>query len=316
MSQRDPTSAVRMLQVQPDVAGQRIDNFLVRVLKGVPRGHIYRILRRGEVRVNKGRIRPDYRMQAGDLVRIPPLRLPAEGVRRPTPAVLRERLQSAIILERDDLLVLDKPAGLAVHGGSGISWGAIEALRALRPQAPYLELVHRLDRDTSGCLLVAKSRSALRRFAAAFRSGQVQKRYLALSAGHWPAGRQIVAAPLSRFVERGGERVVQVSAQGRQSRTLFEQLHSYGDFDLVVAEPLTGRTHQIRVHAAHAGHPLAGDARYGDGVLNRRLLGYGLRRLFLHAQSLAFELDDTRVMAEAPLPPELRAVLDSLEQTL
>ncbi len=315
MSQRDPSSAVRLLQVQPDVAGQRIDNFLARVLKGVPRGHIYRILRRGEVRVNRGRIRPDYRMQAGDLVRIPPLRVAAEVSRPTTPAAVLQRLRAAVILERDDLLVLDKPAGLAVHGGSGISWGAIEALRALRPQAHYLELVHRLDRETSGCLLVAKSRPALRRLAAAFRDGSVQKRYLALSAGAWTTERQLVDAPLSRFVERGGERVVQVSAQGRPSRTIFQQLTHYGDFSLVVAEPLTGRTHQIRVHAVHAGHPLAGDTRYGDTALNRLLLGHGLRRLFLHAQSIALELGGDSVIAETPLPTELRAVLDSLEQT-
>jgi 23S rRNA pseudouridine955/2504/2580 synthase len=302
-----------MLHVEPAFAGQRIDNFLARVLKGVPRGHIYRILRRGEVRVNRGRIRPDYRMQAGDVVRLPPVRTAAQPSLGVAPASLAEKLEAAVILEQDDLLVIDKPAGLAVHGGSGLSWGLIEALRAIRPQARHLELVHRLDRETSGCLIVTKSRPALKQFAAAFREGAVQKRYLALSIDHWKRSSETIVAPLSRFVSRGGERIVQVSEDGREASTRFEALEYYPGLTLVAVSPMTGRTHQIRVHAAYAGHALAGDRRYGDDRANRRLAAIGLKRLFLHAHQLQVTLPDREIAVTAPLAPELRRVLDCLE---
>ena len=304
---------VQILEITEDQAGQRVDNFLLARLKGVPRSHVYRILRRGEVRVNRGRIKPHYRLRAGDRLRLPPVRRREAGTLRP-PAALLERLERAILYEDERLLVLDKPAGVAVHGGSGLSFGVIEALRTLRPGAPYLELVHRLDRDTSGCLLVAKRRSALRALHGLLREGRMDKRYLALVRGAWPGGPHRVDVPLRKNVLASGERVVRVSEAGKAAQTEFTARWTGEDVTLVEVRLLTGRTHQIRVHAAHAGHPLAGDERYGDAAFNRALRRAGLRRLFLHAWSVALEMPGggPHLQVTAPLPADLLAVLERL----
>ncbi len=306
-------SGVRRVTVAGDDAGVRIDNFLARVLKGVPRSRIYRLLRRGEVRVNGGRAKPARRLEAGDEVRLPPVAVP-----RDAPAVPRERdtqrLKGAIVYEDERLLVVNKPSGLAVHGGSGIALGLIETLRTMRPDAPYLELAHRLDRSTSGCLVVAKRRSELRRVHALLRDGAVDKRYLALVRGRWEHGAIVCDAPLATWQRKNGERTVVVDPDGKAARTAISLVQSFPDASLVEARPLTGRTHQIRVHAAHLGHPLAGDGRYGDEAFDRSMQALGLERLFLHASSLAFErADGSDFMASAPLPDDLRAVLTALE---
>ena len=312
--EKDDRPAVQWVEVSAEQAGQRIDNFLLCHLKGVPRSRIYRILRKGEVRVNRGRARPDYRLQAGDRLRIPPLRV---SERRPgqVPAQVQAGLADKVLYEDERLLVVDKPAGLAVHGGSGLAFGVIEALRAQRPGAPYLELVHRLDRDTSGCLMIAKKRSELRSLHALLREGRVTKRYLLLAQGDWSQGPWRIDAPLRKNQLRGGERMVRVDAAGKASRTRFAFLQGYPGASLMEAELGTGRTHQIRVHAAHAGHPLAGDDKYGDANFNRRLQSMGLRRLFLHAHLLAFDDPerDRHIEVSAPLPDDLRSVLDRLE---
>jgi len=307
--------AERAFQVEigAEAEGQRIDNFLMTRLKGVPKGHVYRILRTGQVRVNRGRIRQDYRLRQGDVVRIPPLRLPAaEAAKSPSVRAV-EHLGQRVLYEDRSLLVLDKPSGMAVHGGSGLSYGVIEALRALRPEAPFLELVHRLDRETSGCLLVAKRRPALRALHDQLREAAMEKTYLALVGGDWPRTTE-VRAPLHKNVLQSGERVVRPGVEGKPAQTLFEPLCRSALATLVRASPLTGRTHQIRVHAAHAHHPIAGDAKYGDVELNRSLRAHGLRRLFLHAWSLRCRHPDTggELSVTAPLPEDLRAVLGSL----
>ncbi|HYQ73210.1 MAG TPA: RluA family pseudouridine synthase, partial [Gammaproteobacteria bacterium] len=253
---------VRLVEVSADEAGQRIDNFLARQLKGVPKSAIYRILRRGEVRVNSGRIQAKYKLCAGDKVRIPPLRVAAgsEPVVRPAVGMNLER---RILYENNVCLVLNKPAGIAVHGGSGLSHGVIEAMRAARPDAPYLELAHRLDRETSGCLVIAKRRSFLRAFHEQLRTGEVNKHYLALLAGQWQGGKRTVDAPLRKNQLRGGERMVMVDSEGKQAETVFRPVTRFAGATLMDVELRTGRTHQIRVHAAHIGHPLAGDTKYG-----------------------------------------------------
>ena len=307
-------SGPQYLQVDREASGQRIDNFLLRHLKGVPRSHLYRVLRRGEVRVNKGRVKPKYRLRVGDEVRIPPLRRPVpDGA----PPPLREAawIEGAILYEDAQVLVIDKPAGLAVHGGSGLSHGLIELLRAARP-AQELELVHRLDRDTSGCLLVSKRRSALRELHRLLRDKAVDKRYLALLVGRLPRAEVTVEAALRKNVLQGGERVVRVDeVDGKPARTCFRRLRSLPGATLVEAQLVTGRTHQIRVHAAHLGLPLAGDEKYGDAEGNRALREVGLRRLFLHAAVLGFPngQDGRELEVRAPLPSELEAVLARLE---
>ncbi|HET6654683.1 MAG TPA: RluA family pseudouridine synthase [Gammaproteobacteria bacterium] len=295
-------------------AGQRVDNFLFRELKGVPKGHVYRLLRTGQVRVNGGRVKPTSRLQAGDDIRIPPVKQASAKPGVPAGQDLRW-LADCIIYEDDSLLVLNKPAGLAVHGGSGLSLGAIEALRALRPQAPYLELVHRLDRETSGCLLIAKRRSRLRAMHELLRNGQVEKKYLALLSGHLnDAGA--VNAPLRKHPVAGGERRVHVDEEsGKAAETHFKPLTNYSGGTLVEARIVTGRTHQIRVHAAHLGHPVAGDEKYGEHETNREWRGLGLKRMFLHAASIGFTApwNDVPLAFNAPLDEELRGVLDRLE---
>jgi len=289
-------------------AAQRVDNFLLRELKGVPRSHVYRLLRGGEVRVNSRRVDATYRLQAGDRVRIPPVRTSAAPARRPAPP---RDPRFRIAFEDDALLVIDKPSGVAVHGGSGVSFGVIEQLRAARPEARFLELAHRLDRETSGLLVLAKKRAALVALHAALREGRVAKRYLALVKGAWARGPRTVELPLRKRVTATGARHVSVGAGGQSSRTDFRAVERCGAFSLVEATLATGRTHQIRVHLAHLGFPIAGDDRYGDFELNRALAKRGLKRMFLHAHALAFAhpLGAGRVALEAPLPDELAGFL-------
>jgi len=308
--------AVRLLDISPEEADQRIDNYLLRQLKGVPRSLIYRILRRGEVRVNKGRVKAEYRLKAGDQVRVPPVRTAAPVPVSGASNGAGDRLEQRILYEDERLIVIDKPSGMAVHGGSGLSFGVIEALRAARPDAHFLELVHRLDRETSGCLMIAKKRSELRMLHELLREGGIDKRYLALVRGRWNLGTRTINAPLAKNQMRGGERIVTVDADdGKAADSRFKPVEIYAQATLMEIELGTGRTHQIRVHAAHVNYPLAGDDKYGDDDFNKKLRDVGLRRLFLHAHSLGFTDPNTgrSVEVSAPLPPELRAVLDRLE---
>jgi 23S rRNA pseudouridine955/2504/2580 synthase len=307
----------RTVAVPEDHAGQRLDNFLLGQLKGAPRSLVYKLVRSGQVRVNGGRAKAERRLGAGDQVRIPPLRLPEPGqAGAPSPGLLRA-LEAAIVFEDARLLAVNKPAGIASHGGSGISFGAIEVLRALRPR-DSLELVHRLDRDTSGVLVLARKRSALAELQALMRGegeGGIRKRYLALLVGRMPDGTMSVDLPLQVGLRQGGERHVQVGDAGKPSLSHFHVLERRGGHSWCEVRIDTGRTHQIRVHAAHIGHPVAGDDKYGDAEANRRLREQaGLRRMFLHAASLEFALDGGRspYVINAPLPPDLGEVLDRL----
>ncbi len=317
---------VQNVQIDEDRAGQRIDNFLLSVLKGVPKSRIYRILRKGEVRVNKGRIKASYRLQAGDNVRIPPVRLGEPSKAADPGQRVLSLLENSILVEEKGFLVLNKPSGLAVHGGSGLNYGVIEALRALRPDAPYLELVHRLDRDTSGALIIAKKRSVLRELHALLRGeggkGEgMEKKYLALVKGRWEGGKRRIDAPLLKNTLKSGERVVRVSEEGKSALSLFEPVTIYSNSSLVEVSLLTGRTHQIRVHAESIGSPIAGDEKYGDEKFNRAMKDFGLKRLFLHAKSVAFTLSgsdkksesEKKYFIEAPLSAELKKVLKKLE---
>jgi 23S rRNA pseudouridine955/2504/2580 synthase len=313
-------SAVRQVEVGAGEQGQRLDKVLGRLLPGVPRSRLFRLIRRGEVRINGRRASPEQRLAAGDRVRVPPVRMEttaageAAGPGR-VPAALLRRVEASILHSDERLLVLDKPAGIAVHGGSGLSFGVIEVLRASRP-TETLELVHRLDRDTSGLLLVARRRSALRTLHALLREGAVRKSYLALVAGKWRQARQSIDAPLRTDLRVGGERTVRVDARtGKESLTEFRLLERYGDRASLLEVVLhTGRTHQIRVHAAHAGHPVIGDEKYGDPAANTQLRALGLQRMFLHAHSCGFTWPESGVEQSfnAPLPPELRQVVDRL----
>lgn len=306
---------VQLVTIADDEAGQRIDNFLRTRLKGVPKSMIYRIVRKGEVRVNKKRIKPEYKLQAGDEVRVPPVRV-AERDEAPVSARLDKvaALDDCILYEDEVLLVLNKPSGTAVHGGSGLSFGVIEGLRALRPEARFLELVHRLDRETSGVLLVAKKRSALRSLHEQLRLKGMQKDYLALVRGHWQSHVKAVQAPLLKNVLQSGERIVRVNAEGKPSETRFKVEERFAFATLVKASPVTGRTHQIRVHAQHAGHPIAFDDRYGDREFDGQLTETGLDRLFLHAAALRFEhpASGETMRIEAPMDNTLRRCLSVL----
>jgi 23S rRNA pseudouridine955/2504/2580 synthase len=298
-------------RIGEEAAKQRIDNYLIRTLKGVPKSHVYRILRSGEVRVNSRRVGPDYRLKEGDRVRVPPTRLA-----RPAPAPAdagSEDFAGRVLYEDDAVLALDKPAGRAVHGGSGISLGLVEALRRSRPQCRFLELVHRLDRDTSGVLLLAKKRSALTRLHAQLRAGTVHKVYVALVHGKWRDHRRNVRLPLEKYLLASGERRVAVRAEGAPSHTVFTLLQALASYSLLEAELKTGRTHQIRVHLAHLGFPIAGDAKYGNYELNRRLAGLGLKRMFLHARAIALVHPQSGepLAVEAPLPNELARFLQA-----
>jgi len=302
------------LDADENSAGQRIDNLLVRVLKGVPRSHIHRLVRTGQVRVNSGRVDATYRVREGDRIRLPPVRTTQV---RPAPVELGRRselLEGRILYEDESLLVIDKPAGMAVHGGSGISHGVIEEMRRSRPKLKFLELVHRLDRDTSGVLMLAKKRAALVALHAAIRAGAVEKSYTLLVLGHLRLGRREVDAPLEKFLLAGGDRRVKVAEGGQSSRTIFNALQAVGTNTLVQARLLTGRTHQIRVHAAYLGHPIAGDDKYGDFATNKALAKQGLKRMFLHASRLRIAHPSTEVplLFEAPLPADLVAFVARL----
>jgi 23S rRNA pseudouridine955/2504/2580 synthase len=310
---RNQAPGARRVRAGEGSAGQRLDNFLLRELAGVPRSRVYRLLRKGEVRVNGKRKQADYRLAAEDEVRLPPLREAPPRAAGRVPDALVDTVRRTIVHEDERLLVLDKPAGLAVHGGSGLAFGAIEALRALRPDEP-LELVHRLDRDTSGCLLVARTRAALRAAHALLREGAVEKRYAALVAGRWRLGHKTIDAPVLTNTRQGGERVVRVHRAGKVAVSVFDPVAHYaGVATLMDVAIRTGRTHQIRVHAAFAGHPVAGDEKYGDRDGNARFRTLGLRRMFLHASSVSFRWPDGAAFrAEAPLPAELEALLSAL----
>jgi len=296
-------------EIGEEAAGQRVDNYLVRVLKGVPKGHIYRILRSGEVRVNSRRVGPDYRLATGDRVRVPPTRI-ARPAPRPAPSG-PGRFVGRTLYEDDFLLILDKPAGIAVHGGSGISLGVVEQLRRERPACRFLELVHRLDRDTSGVLLLAKKRSALTHLHEQLRAGEVQKVYLALVHGQWRDRKRNVRLPLEKYLLPSGERRVKVKSEGVPAHTVFTLLRAVPPYSLLEAELKTGRTHQIRVHLAHLGYPIVGDEKYGDYELNRCVAAQGLKRMALHARRTVFVHPKTAatVAIEAPLPDELARLL-------
>ncbi len=311
-----PKSAVARHTITADEAGQRIDNFLMRHFKTVPRSRVYRLLRKGEVRVNRKRVDAEYRIAAGDEVRLPPVRIDASesaGARAPSTS-LQGLIEGAVIFQDKHVMVLDKPAGVAVHGGSGMSFGVIEALRASRPRET-LELVHRLDRDTSGCLVVARDRATLTALHALIRNGGMHKTYLALVSGSWQLGTKRIDAPLATDNRQYGERHVRVAAAGKDSVSVFKPVQFFGSLaTLMEVDIPTGRTHQIRVHASFAGHPLLGDDKYGDRERNAELKHHGLKRTFLHAQSVAFEWPGSGVPfhVSAPLPAELSAVLDAI----
>lgn len=305
--------AVNWVTVDPEAAGQRIDNYLLRLLKGVPKSHVYRILRSGEVRLNRRRAEPTVRLTAGDELRLPPLRLamPQKSAQVPL------RYLPPVLFEDEDLLAFDKPSGLAVHGGSGVDFGLIELARRARPEAKFLELVHRLDRDTSGILLMAKKRAALVAMHAAFREGRVEKRYQALVKGSWRNEKQSVKLGLTKFLTGEGERRVRIDAEGSPSHTIFRRLQAWSEASLVEAELKTGRTHQIRVHLAHLGFPIAGDEKYGDFAWNKTLAKRGLKRMFLHAGEIVFAhpRSGESIRLSAPLPPELQRFVDRLMES-
>ena len=318
MSQLDQKlNSVQFIEITAAQAGQRIDNFLLTLEKGVPRSRIYRAIRKGEVRVNKGRIKQVYRLQTGDSVRIPPLRTS----QKETPSTLsdsfRQRVTNIILLEDDDLLVINKPAGLAVHAGSNIKQGIIEALRLLRPELPYLELVHRLDKDTSGCLLLAKSRKALLNLQQQLLDHDMNKRYLTLLKGGWQNKDRLVDVPLQKNNLSSGERMVQVDADGKHAKTLFIPKRHFPLAQLTEVVLYTGRTHQIRVHSAHIGHPIAGDDKYGQRDFNKVMRKSGLRRMFLHAWKLGIRhpANGDELLLEAPLPESLKTILNHLEES-
>lgn len=316
MSEKLPVK-VRFVEITEDEAGQRLDNYLLRVLKGAPKSLIYRIIRKGEVRINKGRCKPERKLQGGDVVRIPPVKLEAGKEPQKAGQKLMDLLSESIVYESAALLIVNKPSGLAVHGGSGVQLGLIEALRQMYGEKMYLELVHRIDRDTSGCIMVAKKRPMLRYLHGLFRSeGGVNKTYLALVKGHWSKRKAAVDAPLQRYELQNGERMVRVDSDGKPSKTLFSVVERYEGATLVKAKPITGRTHQIRVHGLHAGHPLVGDEKYGDDDFNREMKKYGINRLFLHAFQLSLTLKDgTPLHVEAPLPETLSASINQLAQS-
>ena len=281
---------VQWVTVDEDNHGQRVDNFLLAQLRGVPKSIIYRVIRKGEVRVNKGRVKPDTRVNTGDQVRIPPITRKEKPEQVPPGSRVQGVMESAVVFENDQMLVVNKPSGIAVHGGSGLSFGLIEVLRSARPSAKFLELVHRLDRDTSGLVMVAKKRSALRFLQDELRQKRIRKHYHALVAGDWPASIDRVDVPLLRYEMPNGERRVKVDDSGKASLTTFRCLERYSGYSLVEASPITGRTHQIRVHSAWAGHPIAGDDKYMDDASLKAFRAIGGQRLMLHARALEFSL--------------------------
>ncbi len=306
-------NSVTWLTVGDEEAGQRIDNFLFRRLKGVPKTHVYRILRSGEVRVNSRRAEAAYRIAAGDRLRIPPVRTARPA--RTAAVAARPRLALRMIYQDEALIALDKPAGWAVHGGSGVSLGIVEQLRAEHPDWKFLELAHRLDRETSGVLLLARKRAALLELHRQLREGETEKRYLVLVKGRWRGALRDVRLPLEKRVTAAGERKVRVSEAGQAAHTVFRLQQAWREFSLLEAELRTGRTHQIRVHLSHLGFPIAGDDRYGDFELNKALARQGLKRMFLHARRMVLRhpVSGERLELEAPLPADLRSFVESLD---
>ena len=318
MNLKKITHSVNYVVIDEQNTGQRIDNFLFNYLKSVPKGHIYKIIRKGEVRVNKGRIKQTYKLQSGDSVRVPPVSV-TEKAPAPAPGrSLLKLIENSIIFEDDSLIALNKPSGVAVHGGSGISYGIIEAVRALKPEQKFLELIHRLDRDTSGCLLIAKKRSALTGVQNLLRNRQTDKRYLTLLCGKVGFSHEKVTAPLLREALRSGERFVRVDKTGKQSTSYFTKIKQFKDAALVEVKIVTGRTHQIRVHSQYLGHCVAGDTKYGNYACNQRLKQKGLKRLFLHSAQISFAHPDTgkNITIKAPLPEELEQFLSIMKSPL
>ena len=309
---------VKFITIEPDYNGQRIDNFLITFLKGVPKSRIYRILRKGEVRINKGRVKPSYRLKTGDLLRIPPVVVSERSASKITPHTsLIDKIEKNILYEDKYLIIINKPSGVAVHGGSGISLGIIEIVRAMRPEDKNLELAHRLDKDTSGCLIITKKRSILRQLHEHFRNNQIEKRYIALVKGRWSGGKRLVSLPLLKNIQKSGERMVCVHPEGKTAKSVFRPLKIANKASLVEVNLLTGRTHQIRVHAAAIGHPIAGDIKYGDEDFNKFMRSLNLKRLFLHAHGLKFELSvyDHHIQVEAPYDDILHKVIDKVTES-
>ena len=307
-------STVKFVEITSEHSTQRIDNYLFTLLKGVPKSRIYRIIRKGEIRINGSRIKPDYKLNEGDKIRIPPVRIAErEAISLPSKK-LQISLEKNILYEDDALLVLNKPSGLAVHGGSGIKLGLIEILRFIRPKTDYFELVHRLDRETSGCLIVAKKRSSLRYLQEQMRNKRISKAYLALATGKWPRGMRRIDLPLMAFEQKTGEKIVRVNSKGKKSVTIFSVMKRYYNFTLLEASLETGRTHQIRVHAQHIGCPLAGDSKYGLDNVNKDIRKSGLKRMFLHAFRIVFSLPcGKNITIEAPIPVDLSEYLMKLD---
>lgn len=309
------SESVQFITISEDEAGQRLDNFLLRILKRAPKSLIYRIIRKGEVRINKGRCKPDRKLLPGDVVRVPPVKIDTQEETATPSQQLSRVLSQSILYEDAGLIVVNKPSGLAVHGGSGISLGLVEALRQLRDDH-YLELVHRLDRDTSGCIILAKKRSVLRQIHRRLREkSEIEKHYLAMVKGQWSPTLSAVDAPLRKTEQPSGEGIVRVHAEGKASLTQFSLERSFEQCSLVRAKPITGRTHQIRVHAQYVKHPLVGDEKYGDDEFNKQMRSFGFRRLFLHAASLKFSLDNGEMIdVTAPLPEDLVKAMKNLER--
>ncbi|MCH9797482.1 23S rRNA pseudouridine(955/2504/2580) synthase RluC [Porticoccus sp.] len=305
---------VKFVEITSEHSDQRIDNYLFTLLKGVPKSRIYRIIRKGEIRINGSRIKPDYKLNEGDKIRIPPVRIAEREAFILPSKKLQYSLEKNILYEDDALLVLNKPSGLAVHGGSGIKLGLIEALRLIRPKTDYFELVHRIDRETSGCLIVAKKRSSLRYLQEQMRSKRISKVYRALATGKWPRGMRRIDLPLMAFEQKTGEKIVRVNPKGKKSVTIFSVMKRYRNFTLLEALLETGRTHQIRVHAQHIGCPLAGDNKYGLDDINKDIRKSGLKRMFLHALKIGFSLPcGKNIFIEAPMPSDLSEHLMELD---
>ncbi|MDC1093717.1 23S rRNA pseudouridine(955/2504/2580) synthase RluC [Porticoccus sp.] len=305
---------VKFVEITSEHSDQRIDNYLFTLLKGVPKSRIYRIIRKGEIRINGSRIKPDYKLNEGDKIRIPPVRIAEREAFILPSKKLQYSLEKNILYEDDALLVLNKPSGLAVHGGSGIKLGLIEALRLIRPKTDYFELVHRIDRETSGCLIVAKKRSSLRYLQEQMRSKRISKVYRALATGKWPRGMKRIDLPLMAFEQKTGEKIVRVNPKGKKSVTIFSVMKRYRNFTLLEALLETGRTHQIRVHAQHIGCPLAGDNKYGLDDINKDIRKSGLKRMFLHALKIGFSLPcGKNIFIEAPMPSDLSEHLMELD---
>ena len=309
----DSGAKVQYLTVDENAEGQRIDNFLMARLKGVPKSWVYRVLRKGEVRVNKGRAKPTRKLEIGDEVRVPPVRRSDDKALTPGTG-MQQAITDNILYEDDLLLIVNKPSGMAVHGGSGVSHGVIEALRAARPDAKFLELAHRLDRDTSGCLMLAKKRSSLKELQRLQVTNQVDKRYQALLDGRWRKGKQTVDVPLQKNTLKSGERMVRVDPEGKKAITHFTVLQHFSSSTLVEAKLETGRTHQIRVHAQYAGTPIVGDTKYETPDALAYWNEQGVKRLFLHAWRLSFPWEGKRFQIEAPLPAELQSVLEGIAE--